>query len=156
MRLSRTSHERFELFLREFFEDETLRLPPINIYAKSGAKIFTKVFKLNGITLGRSILIDPKFTWRDGNLRLCASKSLIAHELAHAWQYHKLGFFRFMYVYLKSYWEALKKKETWDFDARTQAYMEIPLEAEAREFAEKYLEWLDKSLKENQTPAIFP
>lgn len=147
MFLAKDSHRRFEEFYREFFQDENFRIPPIEIYARRGAGLLTGLFKINGITFGRRILISPKLTTRSKDLRLCAPKDLIAHELAHVLQYQKLGFVRFFYTYLKAYFQALQKKEKWDAAARAEAYLEIPHEVEARQLAADFLKWAEKDKK---------
>lgn len=143
MFLAKDSSQKFEEFCREFFQDESFCVPPIKIYARRGAGLITKVLKINGITFGRRILISPKLTTRSDDLRLRAPKALIAHELAHVLQYQKLGFFRFFYTYLNDYWQALKKKGRWDSAARTEAYLEISHEVEARQFADDFLKWAE-------------
>lgn len=157
MRLARTSHERFEQFFRVFFDDRQFVLPVTRVYYGGFARLLTALFNLNGITFGSRIFIHPKFTRRDAAGRLYASKALIAHEIAHVRQFHQIGFFNFFYVYLKGYWEALRKKEKWDLAARTEAYLEIPLEAEARAFAAGFLNDLEikRHARRSDTP-IFP
>lgn len=142
MFLAKDSRERFEEFYRDFFDSErNMILPPVKVYARSGAGLITKLLKINGITFGRRIFIAPQLTTRSADERLLAPKALIAHELAHVLQYQKLGFVKFFYTYLKGYWQALKAKEKWDANARMEAYLEIPHEVEARQFAADFLEW---------------
>lgn len=144
MRLAKSSHEKFEEFYRDFFGERNLSLPQIKIYARRGAGLITNLLKINGITLGRRVFISPQLTKRSEDARLTAPKALIAHEIAHVLQYQKYGFFNFFYTYLKGYWQALKTKEKWDSNARLEAYLEIPHEIEARQFAADFTEWMKK------------
>ena len=139
MRLNDLSHSRFEEFFRDFYGDELLSLPKIDIYFNRGSRLITSILKVNGITIGRHIFIQPQFTRRDEQNRMCASKALIAHELTHAVQYQRLGFFRFLQTYLSDYWQALRRRKKWDFASRMEAYLEIPHEIEARRAAEAFL-----------------
>ena len=147
MYLAKSSHEKFEEFYRDFFDDRQASVPKIEIYARRGANLITKLLNVNGITLGRRIFIRPQLITRSKDARLCVPKALIAHELAHALQYQRLGFFKFFYTYLKGYRQALKSKEKWDLNARTEAYLEIPHEVEARQFAADFLAWLENRQK---------
>ena len=146
MKLSRKSHQRLERFFRDYFGDEELTLPQVDLYIKRGAGLITKVFKIYGITFGQYIFIRPDFLYRNENRELCISKELLAHELAHVLQYQKLGWFRFFYTYLKAYFAALRRKEKWNPAAREQAYLEIPHEIEARDCASKFMQWMSKEL----------
>jgi len=143
MYLAKSSHEKFEEFYREFFDERNISLPQIEIYARRGASLITKLLNINGITFGRRIFIRPQLITRSEDARLRAPKALIAHELAHVLQYQRLGFFKFFYTYLKGYWQALKLKEKWDLNSRIEAYLEIPHEVEARQFAADFLDWLE-------------
>jgi hypothetical protein len=144
MRLSRKSHERLETFFRDFYGEEELKLPRVDLYVKRGAGLITEVFKIYGITFGKYIFIKSDLLYRNEKGELCVSKELLAHELTHVLQYQKLGWFRFFYTYLKGYWLALKEKEKWDSAARQRAYLEIPHEIEARRCAAKFMEWMSK------------
>ncbi len=68
-------------------------------------------------------------------------EDLAAHEIMHVIQYQREGFFKFLYIYLRDYWKNLKRREKWDFNSRRLAYLEIPFEIEAREAAQKFVEW---------------
>ena len=144
MYLAKDAHEKFEEFYRDFFDERNHTLPKIKIYARRGAGLITKVLNINGITIGRRILIRPQLITSSDDALLRAPKALIAHELAHVLQYQRLGFVKFLYTYLEGYWQALKKKEKWDAGARLEAYLEIPHEVEARQFAADFLVWLEK------------
>ncbi len=62
----------------------------------------------------------------------------------HVIQYKKVGFVKFLYKYLRDYWVNLRKKEKWNAASRRTAYLEIPFEIEARDAAQKFLEWKEK------------
>jgi uncharacterized protein YjaZ len=139
MHLNAHSHRRFERFFRDFYGDDELVLPPVHIYAHRGSRLVTSVLKVNGITLGRHIFIHPQFVRRDDCGRLCAPQALLAHELTHAMQYAREGFFGFLKSYLGAFWKLLRKTKKWDFDTRMQAYLDIPHEIEARRAARLFL-----------------
>jgi len=141
MRLSRETHQKLESFFCQCFEDSKLKLPEIEIYARGGARLLTSVLSVDGLTLGRRIFIKPDLARRHGRRNLCVPKILLAHEIAHVLQYQKLGFFRFLYTYFKSYFRALKNKKRWNFISRGQAYLEIPHEVEARQISAEFIEW---------------
>jgi hypothetical protein len=144
MRLSRKSHDQLETFFRYYFQDENLRLPRIELFGRGFARLLAKVLSIYGITFGRFIFIRPALLSRNENDELCIPKELMAHEAAHALQYQRLGWLRFFYTYLKGYWQALRKKEKCDLNARMQAYLEIPHEVEARACAAAFIEWSSK------------
>jgi hypothetical protein len=137
--LDGVSHSKFEDFFRDFYGDDELVLPKIHIYSRRGSLLVTTVLKVNGITIGRHIFIQPHLTWRNAENCLCAPKALIAHELTHSMQYAKEGFFGFLKSYLGTYWKLLRKSKKWDFDSRMQAYLDIPQEIEARRAARVFL-----------------
>ncbi|MEO6589435.1 MAG: DUF4157 domain-containing protein [Pyrinomonadaceae bacterium] len=139
MHLDRVSHTKFQEFFRDFYGDDKIILPEIQVYSRRISLLITAVLQVNGITLGRHIFINPQFTFRDSNNRLCAPKALIAHELTHTMQYTTLGFFGFLDSYLSAFWKLLRKSKKWDFDSRMQAYLDIPQEIEARRAARVYM-----------------
>jgi hypothetical protein len=144
MKLSADSHRQLEEFFREYFGDENLKLPEIQIYGRSGSRLLTKLLSVDGITFGRHIFITPRCLRRREDERLYAPRELIAHEIAHTAQYLRHGTFKFFYSYLKGYFEALRRKENWNFRSRRQAYLEIPHEVEARAVAAKYVDWSER------------
>lgn len=141
MYLSRETHRQLEKFFREFYRDENLKLPEIEIYARRGSKLVIKLTSVLAITFGRFVFVKRDLLSRNAENALCISKELLAHETTHVLQYKKLGFFKFFYTYLKGYWKALKRKKKWDLIARTEAYLEIPHEIEARRCAAEFVEW---------------
>jgi hypothetical protein len=149
MKISRSAHRQLEVFFREYFRDDKLNLPEIELYARRGAWLITKIFKIYGITFGRYIFVKPDLTSRSVNRQLYISKELLAHETTHVLQYQKLGWILFFYTYLKGYLRALRQKEKWDFNSRHESYLEIPHEVEARICAAKFVEWTEKP--ENET-----
>lgn len=144
MRLSEQSHQELESFFREFYCDDNLKLPEIKIYIRGGSRIIVKLTSVYAITFGRFIFVKTDLLTRNLENELCISKELLAHETTHVLQYRRLGWFGFFYTYLKGYWKALKQKEKWDFNARTEAYLEIPHEVEARVCGAEFLEWRKK------------
>jgi hypothetical protein len=145
MRLSQKTHKQLEAFFRLYFEDENLKLPKVEIYLRRGAKLITKLIRVDGITLGRIVFVNPDLAFYDENQRLCLSKNLLSHELTHVIQYNQLGFFGFLYKYLKDYFVLLREKKAWDSKARMESYWEIPHEIEARDAAKKFVGWLNKT-----------
>lgn len=86
----------------------------------------------------------PKFVSRNRKNQKKLPEDLIVHEITHVIQYKKAGFGKFFYIYLRDYWRNLRKKRKWDSASRRNAYLEIPFEIEAREAAQKFLEWNEK------------
>ena len=144
MKLSRQLHHQLESFFREFFADENLRLPEIEIYCSRGANLVTKIAGVHGITLGRFVFIKPELMRRADTRRLFITKNLLAHEATHVVQYQKLGAIRFLYRYFKSYFSNLRRYKARNFEARMQAYRNIPFEIEARDGGAGFVEWLEK------------
>lgn len=141
MKLAPKLHLQLEVFFREFFGDQSLRLPEIEIYAKRGARLITGILGVGGITFGRHIFIQPDLIYRNDQSRLCISKELLAHEAAHTMQYRRLGTLKFLYEYFKSYFLTLRNKRKWDSIARMQAYLDIPFETEARVCGAAFIKW---------------
>lgn len=139
MKLSRNAHQNFERFFREYFRDEELKLPEIQIYFRRGSMFFTKILMVDGIAFGRHIFIKPKYLRRDESGRWLAEKDLIAHELAHTLQYQRHGAVGFFYSYINGFFRALRRKRKWDFQSRVEAYLEIPHEIEARDCAAAFI-----------------
>lgn len=141
MRLSKTSAEKLEEFTKIFFRNEFVNPPQMKIYAKCGAGLLTTLLNVQGVTLGRYVFLHPSLVWKNEQKQICAPKWLIAHEFAHVLQYRKFGVVKFLYSYFKIFWQKLKHMEKWDFNARLEAYLEIPYEIEARNFETEYLKW---------------
>lgn len=141
MKLADSSHRRLELFFREHLNDENFNLPVINFYVGKITKIFTSLISVHGLTVGRRIFITPRLLSFNQNNALKLPEDLIAHEITHVIQYKKLGFIIFFSQYLTNYWRNLRKKKKWDAASRHEAYLEIPFEVEARDVAQKFVEW---------------
>lgn len=141
MKLSKELHQQIESYFRLYFEDEKLKLPEVQIFVRRGAWIFSRLFAVDGVTLGRFIFIRPGLVKRNRQNRLTISKSLLVHELTHTMQYERMGFMPFLYNYFKAFFVNLKHKKRWDFRSRIESYLEIPHEIEARDAAEKFLIW---------------
>jgi len=79
-----------------------------------------RLMKVTAVTLGRHVFyaIDSKMI----------TDRLRTHEMAHIEQYNKLGFFVFLYRYLKEY--ILFRRKGYD---HYHAYLNISFEKEARE-----------------------
>ena len=142
MRLSQKTQQQLETFFRLYFDDENLKLPQVEIYARRGARLVTKIIGVDGITVGRHIFIDSKLAQYDDKKRLCISQNLLSHEVAHVIQYQQSGFFSFLFKYLKDYFVILRRKERWDTHARLESYWEIPHEIEARDAAREFEKWI--------------
>jgi hypothetical protein len=145
MRLSRQTNDELQNFFRNYFDDENLTLPKIEIYAKGGAGFITRALRVSGITLGRHILIKPVHAKYDKKRRLTVSRNLLSHEVTHVVQYQQLGFFGFLYKYFKDYLLILRKKEKWDAVSRSEAYWELPHEIEARHAASLFVDWIGRN-----------
>lgn len=142
MRLSAESQRLVEEFLRERFRLETLRLSPISIYHGRVALWLTRTFRISAITFGRYIFIAPDMITRNERGSLTVPGWLLVHEVTHVWQYQLAGFIGFLISYLGGYWRALRSQGKWDSDARTQAYLAIREECDARESEAIYASWL--------------
>lgn len=144
MKLSQKTNQELQNFFREYFDDEKLKLPQIRIYAGRTAGFITKVLSIQGITIGRWVFIKPNQVKYDERHHLTISKNLLAHEVAHVVQYQRLGFFSFLYKYLKDYFSLLRRKKKWNALARMESYWEIPHEVEARHAAQEFEKWIDQ------------
>jgi hypothetical protein len=145
MKLARETHRQLERFFREYFDDKKLKLPKIEIYTGRTAGFITKVLAIHGITIGRRIFIKPTLAKYNEKRRLTISKNLLSHEVAHVVQYQRLGFFGFLYKYLRDYFRLLRRKKKWNALARMDAYWEIPHEIEARHAAQDFEKWAEQN-----------
>ena len=141
MKLSESSRQKLELFFREHLNDRHFKLPKINFHAGKLSHFLTSTIKVDGIAFGKHIFIPPRLIERNSKNKLRINEELAAHEIAHALQYKREGFFGFLYKYLGSYRKNLRKKKKRDSIAKFEAYFEIPFEVEARETAEKFRVW---------------
>ena len=144
MKLAVSSHQKLELFFREYLNDEKFNLPKIHFYAGNITQLLTKIINVQGITFGRRIFILRKFVALNQENLLTLPQKLAVHEITHVIQYRREGFVRFFYKYLTNFWKNLRTKEKWDVISRHEAYLEIPFEVEAREVADKFVEWSRK------------
>jgi hypothetical protein len=147
MRLAPASHKKIEDFFRQYFGEDDLRLPPIQIYCGFWAKLLAKIFKIYGITFGRHVFIDPAFVSRDENGLPIAPFHLIVHEATHVIQYQKEGFFGFLLGYLREWIKFIREQGSRDISTRWQAYYALRHETEARAAAEAYGEWRIESVE---------
>lgn len=141
MKLEPELHRKLERFFRFYYADETLILPEVQIYVRRGAQCISKIAGAHGITFGRHIFIRPEIITRNSKNHLKIPKDLLVHELTHTFQYEKTGFLSFLFSYLKAYFSNLRGKKKWDIYSRVESYLEIPHEIEARDSAEKFVEW---------------
>jgi hypothetical protein len=150
MKLALASHQKVENFFREYFANKELCLSHFHIYSGFWARLITKTFKLNGITLGKHVFIDPAFVTRDAETGLLiAPFKLIVHEATHVLQYQRLGFLGFLFSYLKEWFAFIRLRQSSDLETRWQAYYAISHETEARDAAEAYTLWNEKSKIKN-------
>lgn len=147
MKLSREVHSEIQSFFRYYFDDEILKLPEAEIYVRRGAWLFSKIFVVNGITVGRHVFIKPSLVKRNQEGRLTISKNLLVHELTHVIQYHQRGFFGFLTKYFGDYFVNLRREKDRSFHSRMNSYLNIPDEIEARDTADKFIEWLSERRK---------
>jgi len=141
MRLSEQSHKKIEEFFREYLDNEDFRLPEVRFYGGKFTHYLTSVLKIEGLAVGRRIYIFPENFWISENRKLRLDEQLVVHEITHVLQYRREGFFRFLRLYYKSYYANLRKNKRRDFSARTEAYLEISFEIEARQAASNYAAW---------------
>lgn len=141
MKLAEKSHQKIEEFFREYLAEESFRLPEIHFYGGKFTHYLTTALKIEGITIGKRIYIFPKNFWFSESRKLRLSEILVVHEVTHVLQYAREGFFKFLWLYVMSYYSNLRKKKKWDLTARSEAYFEIPFEIEARQAASKFAAW---------------
>lgn len=141
MKLSEKSHRKIEEFFREYLADNNFRLPAIYFYGGRFTRILTSTLKIEGITIGKRIYIFPGNFWVSENKLLRLDEELVVHEITHVLQYQREGFWRFLWLYLKSYFANLKKKKKYDSVSRAESYFDIPFEIEARQTASKFAVW---------------
>jgi hypothetical protein len=141
MKLSEKSHKKIEEFFREYLNNEDFRLPEIRFYGGKFTRYLTSVLKIEGLAVGKRVYIFPENFWFSESRKLRLDEELVVHEITHVLQYNREGFFRFLRLYVKSYYANLRKKERRDLAARTEAYLEIPFEIEARQAASNFAAW---------------
>ena len=141
MKLSGSSHEKLQQFFRVHFGDDSFTLPKIRFYSGKATNFVTRRFRIDGITFGRRVYIQPERIRKEGPKKLRISGALAVHEIAHVLQYRRDGFIRFLVKYLTNYRRNLKDSATKDENARLQAYLDIGYEIEARRAASEYVRW---------------
>ncbi len=151
MRLAEPSHQKLESFFQEYLDDKSFRLPQSYFYIGKFSLVFTAVLGVHGITLGRQIFILPSLVSHTKNRKLKLPESLVVHEVTHVLQYRQEGVLRFVYKYLKSYWNNLKHEQRWNITARRQAYLAIPYEIEARRTAAEFVKWSESCAQRQKT-----
>ena len=111
-------------------ELDPVRLEDVNVWpAAKGVRLLWRT-GVRGVTLWRVVLADPEMFDEDP-ARLAR---FVIHELVHVRQFAELGYFRFMFRYLKEYLAGRLRGQ----DHRT-AYLAIRAEEEARAVANRYL-----------------
>ncbi|HEX8175296.1 MAG TPA: DUF4157 domain-containing protein [Pyrinomonadaceae bacterium] len=138
MKLAARSHEHLENFLREFYQDSTLRLPAVYFYTGTLVRLVTHALNVSAITFGQHVLISPELVNADSHGRQSVPGWLVAHEAVHVLQYKREGYIRFLMHYLFGYWRALRESGKWDRAARLRAYLAIAEEREAQEVERAY------------------
>lgn len=141
MKLGAKSNQKIERFFREYLADDDFRLPEIYFHGGRLTNLLTSALKIEGITIGRRIYIFPANFWRGENRKIRLDEELAVHEIAHVLQYRREGFFKFLWLYLKSYRTNLQKQKKWNAAAHSLAYFEIPFEIEARQIASEFVIW---------------
>lgn len=130
-----------DFFIEEGWINDASEFPQINVYAGDGAKFLTRLMMAEGVTFGSSIFIDSKFLLRDKDDRPIVSRSLLAHEIVHVMQYRKSGFFGFLKNYVVYFLKGYTKRGKLNAKNWYAAYLDIPQEKEAREYAAKFVKW---------------
>lgn len=141
MRLAAKSQQKIEQFFQQFFEDAGLQLPLFQIHCGFWSNLLTKTFRISGITLGKHIFISPAFVGRDEFGKLIADFDLIVHETTHVLQYHKQGFWHFLFSYVREWVVFIRRQGRRDIETRWQAYYATPHEKEARAATIAYAKW---------------
>jgi hypothetical protein len=138
MKLSAPAHQEIESFLRKHTGEPELKLPHFSIHIGWDARVLMWFVRMGAITLGRHVFVSRALVWRDKLGRIRLPGSLVVHEAAHVLQYERNGFLRFLYLYLRGYWRALREGRGWNAAARMTAYLKIVEECEAREAEHAY------------------
>ncbi len=147
MRLSDPAYKLFSDFFSDCELCEGAPFPNVQVYARRGSWLVTNLLMVDGITIGRHVFINPKLVSRDRRNLLTISKTLMAHELVHVIQYQRLGFWKFLSVYVRDFWKIFKKKKKWNLRSWFESYLEVPHEVEAREIASDFSRWLTENKK---------
>jgi len=145
MRLSENSNKLFEEFFNQCNLCEGFEFPKVNVFARRGAWLLTNVLLVDGITIGKHIFVNPRYVWRGSTRKLRIEQKLMAHEFVHVLQYERLGFAKFLWVYVTDFWRIFRQKEKWNFKTWFESYLEIPHEIEARKFADEFMDWIETS-----------
>ncbi len=115
----------------------SLDLDEIHAFTHVGDEVLSKVRLIrtnllppaaDGMTLGRFVLLRGDHIQRKHS-------TLLAHEMVHVRQFAELGVVRFFSQYLGAYF-----KNLWTYRNHRRAYLEIPLEIEARREAAEWAE----------------
>ena len=130
-----------EFFVEEGWIDSVDEFPDVFVYCGDGARFVTRLMMAEGITFGSHIFIDPKFLLKDKKGRDVISRSLLAHEIVHVMQYEKAGVFGFLKNYVGHFLAGYLKKGNLNAKNWYAAYLAIPDEVEAREYAAKFIKW---------------
>lgn len=141
MKLGEKSHRKIEDFFREFLGENDFNLPEIFFYGGKFTHHLTRIFGIEGITIGRRIYIFPENFRISKNNKTRLDEELAVHEITHVLQYKREGFVRFLRLYFGFYWKNLRAKKSWDSSSRADAYRQIPFEIEARQIASKFVIW---------------
>ncbi|HZH29289.1 MAG TPA: DUF4157 domain-containing protein [Pyrinomonadaceae bacterium] len=149
MRLAEESQARLESFFRSYEGDERLRLPVIFVHAGFWADMLTRLLRIAAITIGRHVLVSRKVVEKNAPGRLTMPGWLLAHEAAHVRQFQRAGFVPFVYDYAREYVAFLVRGGKFDARARTEAYMRLAPEREAREVEAAYLRWRASSASQS-------
>lgn len=142
MRLAAASHQRLELFFRDYLREENFRLPALEISAGKPVGWLTGVLQIGGITFGRRVLLAPHLLRRDRAGRLRAPGWLVAHEAMHVIQYMQAGFAPFLWLYLRQYLGGLSGMKGGILSRHRAAYHAIAFEREACAAEAAYGSWL--------------
>ena len=151
MLLSENSIKLFEEFFGECDLCEDIEFPKTKVFARRGAWFLTNILLVDGITLGRHVFVNPKHIWRDRKKNLRIEQKLMAHEFVHVLQYARLGFLKFLWIYLRDFLRIFRKKEKWSLESWFESYREIPHEIEARKLADEFMVWNEERQSESTT-----
>lgn len=123
--------------MRSTIRRRALDLEEIHAFTHVGDEVLERVRLIrtnllpraaDGMTIGRFVLLRGDRITQRGT-------TLLAHELVHVRQFAELGAVRFLSQYVGAYLRNL-----WKFRNHRRAYLEIPLEIEARREAAEWAE----------------
>jgi hypothetical protein len=141
MVLSDDTSERLEAFFRHYLEDPTLTLPVLTFHFNFWVDLFTRLCRIDAITLGTHIFVASRLITFEQFNRPKLPGALVAHEVVHTRQYLKEGTLRFLVTYVGAFLRGIWRMRNHRPGSLRQSYLSIPYEEEAIRTAASYALW---------------